>query len=127
MRLALELAKARQVGEARVQEVACRRRDERQRIALGKRGIGHFERRVVERQRIYALLFQPLAVELALAARRREAALGEGRKALGHREALPAVALERLPVGLAGERRAADVFVAVAEARLIESHARCEA
>jgi isocitrate dehydrogenase len=72
VRLDLQVADALQVREARVEEVARRRRDE---LQLARRRA--FRRRVVERQRVDALLLQRRAVELALARGRGKAALGK--------------------------------------------------
>src|SRR5258706_4099512 len=66
VRLALELAKARQVGEARVEGVARRRREEGERIALGERRLAPFHRRGLERQPGEAPPFPPRAFGNAL-------------------------------------------------------------
>src|SRR5213079_3429769 len=89
-RLALEFAEARQVGEGGIQEVARRRREKGEREAPRQRLVADLGRRVVEGQRIDALLLQPLAMQLALARRRGEPTLGERREALGYLESLPA-------------------------------------
>src|SRR4029079_9498427 len=117
---------AGQSSERRIEEMARGGREEGKRIALGERLVGDLGRRVVEGQRIDALLFEPPTIELALARGRREAALGERRKAARHAEPLPALALQRIPVQLRVERGAADAFVGVLEARLVEAQARGE-
>src|SRR5204863_6105166 len=91
------------------------------------------DRRIVEGHGIDALLLEPAAGELALARGRGEAAVCERREALRHRELLPALRLQLVPAhalhaGLGGsDGGAADVFVGIAEARLVEAQARGEA
>src|SRR4051812_30497236 len=99
MRLALEFAKSCDVRERRVEEVTRGWRQERERETPGGssiRGCG-FSRRIVERQRIDALLLEPLAAELALAGGRRESSSCERREALRYAEFLPAFLLDLLP------------------------------
>ena len=124
----------RQVRERRVEEVARRRRDERQRVAPREFGVagGRLARRDVVGQRIVSLRGQRRAREFALARRRREVALRERRVGDGHVEALPAVAQQRVEIEVARggvvalPRRARHRLVGVAEAGLGEAHARGE-
>ena len=102
MEQALRLARAApqrvDVHERRVQELVRRRRDQRQRIArrqLGRR-LRELVRRRVRRHRIEPHLRHALRVELALAARRREAALGERQIRRRHVEPHPARLEQRL-------------------------------
>src|ERR1700716_648665 len=99
MRLTLEIAEPRQIGERRIEKMPCGRRDEGERIPARELRVGarRLDGRVVERQRVDALLVQPLAVELAFARGRRKPARGEGGEALRHLELLPAGVLERVP------------------------------
>ena len=134
MRLLFLCEELRQIGEAGVQEVARRRREDGQWIFFRQIGIAQrrFARRNVGGQRIETLLQKRLAVELALARRRGEIALGKRRIAVRDREPLPALLLQRLPVDPLHARvlrepcLAGNVLVGILEAVLGETHARCQ-
>ena len=97
---------AGQVGERRVQEIARRRRHERERIARGQFRIGRhrFARRHERRQRIVALRRERGGNEFALAGWRREVALRERRVDVGDGETLEALRLQHVPVESRGAR-----------------------
>src|SRR5688572_23483067 len=90
VRLALEIPEPRQVGEAGVEEMARRRRQEGEREARRKLSVGRLGRRIEERQRVDALPLEPGAMQLALAGGGGKPARGERREPLGQVEALPA-------------------------------------
>ena len=100
-------AQALDVDEGRIEEVARRRRNHRQRIFARQFRVagGRFVRRRVSRQRIVAVGQHAGGIELALARWRGKAAVGERR--VRHVQLLPAAPLERLPVEMHGARIAA--------------------
>ena len=126
--------KRRQVGEGRIERIARRRRDHRQRKSLGEHRIagGGLARRSIRRQRIDALAPQRLRIELALARGRRKVALRKRRELCRHVEPLPSLLPEGLPIEPLGarvrrdERMARDVLVAFAKAALLEPHSFCQ-
>ena len=134
-RLALAAHEHRLRREGRVQEVVRGRRDEREREALGERRRARraLARRDVAGQRVDALGGELVGDQLAAARGGREAALGERQVGIRHAQAHRRLALEPLegdpgharvvPV----ERLARHLLVRLAQARVVEPHARGEA
>ncbi len=87
----------RRVGKTGVEEIARRRRDQRQRELGGQRALPPLARRDEVGQRVEALGEHGLTVELAFAGRRREASVGERRGAARQVQAGMTVGLEFLP------------------------------
>ena len=116
-RLGLDVAQALHVHEGRVEEVACRRRDHRQRIARRQ-----LRRRRDRLPRRHEVRQAPAGhVDAHPPVRRRKAPVGERR--VGNRQADPAGrGLQRLESHRAAQRLRGQRLVAVAEARLVEAH-----
>jgi hypothetical protein len=116
--------KTRRVGKAGIEEIARRWRDQRQRKLRRQRTLPPFARGDEVWQRIESQIGQHLAVELALAGRRREATVCERRLVLRQVQAGVAVGLESLPrpsreARIAPvESLAAEVIVAVGKTTL---------
>ena len=124
VRLGLRRVLAPPVGERGVEEEVRLRRQQRKREAPRELLVGDLAGRVVERQRVEPGLGEPLAAQLELAGRRREAALGVRARALAAVD-LGVAALAQ--AGQADARRVAlerlreHLLVALVEARVREA------
>ena len=118
-RLAFDRAQAPDIDEARIEKVARRRRDHRQGVlgrTAGRLVVGH-----MVGQAVLPFGRQALAVELALARRCRETALGKRR--FGQRQRGEALRQQRVEVDPVAEGLPAQRVVLVGEAGLGEAHA----
>nr|GEU28155.1 hypothetical protein [Tanacetum cinerariifolium] len=128
VRFALGRPQTLDVYKTRIEEIAGRWRNHRQRIALCKLRVAgnRFIRRDKRGQGIEAIGRHRCRIKLALARRRGKAALRKRR--VGHVEFLPAFDFQRLPVEMHGphvlgvERLRGQLVVGLGKARMIEAH-----